>query len=57
MVEGKEKDEPWARIGVAFPLKDGSGFSIKLSALPLNGTIIIKAPKPKTDDTAAPEGI
>jgi hypothetical protein len=57
MKEGKEVEEPWTRIGAAFPLKDGSGFSIKLSALPLNGTIIIKPPRPKQDDTAAPEGI
>lgn len=57
MKEGKEVEEPWAKVGVAFPLKDGKGFSIKLSALPLNGTIIIKPPKEKTDDTAAPEGI
>ena len=57
MVEGKEKEEPWCKVGVAFPLKDGSGFSIKLAALPLNGTIIIKPPRPKLDETAAPEGI
>lgn len=47
IVDGVEKDEFWPKIGVAFPLKDGSGFSIKLDSLPLNGSLVVKAPKPK----------
>ena len=46
-----EKDEPWARVGVAFPLKSGDGFTIKLNALPLNATLIVKPPKEKPADT------
>ena len=55
VVDGQEKPEPWARIGVAFPMKDGSGFTIKLNSLPLDGTIIVRPPKPKAE--AEPEGI
>jgi len=55
IVDGVEKDEFWPKIGVAFPMKDGSGFSIKLDSLPLNGQLVVRAPKPKKDD--APEGI
>jgi hypothetical protein len=54
IVEGVEKDEFWPKIGVAFPLKDGSGFSIKLDSLPLNGQLVVKAPKPKKEEA---EGI
>lgn len=50
--EGKE--EPWARVGVAFPLKSGEGFTIKLNALPINGTIIVKPPKPKEGGGESP---
>lgn len=49
MVDGVEKDEYWPKIGVAFPLKDGTGFSIKLDSLPLNGQLVVKPPKPKAD--------
>ena len=49
MVDGVEKDEYWPKIGVAFPLKDGNGFSIKLDSLPLNGQLVVKPPKPKAD--------
>jgi hypothetical protein len=56
--DGKMTDEPWARVGVAFPFKDGTGFSIKLNSLPLNGELIVRPPKPKEGkSTPAPEGI
>jgi hypothetical protein len=54
MVDGVEKDEYWPRIGVAFPMKNGMGFSIKLDSLPLNGELVVKPPKPKKEE---PEGI
>lgn len=47
IVDGVEKDEYWPKIGVAFPLKNGEGLSVKLDSLPLNGQLIIKPPKPK----------
>jgi hypothetical protein len=43
----QEKPEPWAKVGVAFPIKDGNGFTIKLNSLPLDGTLIVRPPRPK----------
>jgi hypothetical protein len=34
----------WIRIGVAFPHKDGAGFSVELRALPLDGKLVILPP-------------
>jgi hypothetical protein len=56
----QEKPEPWARVGVAFPLKDGTGFTIKLNSLPLDATLIVRPPRPRDGSDKAvpvPEGI
>lgn len=37
-----EKEPFWTRIGSAFPHKDGNGFNIVLSALPLNGRLVLR---------------
>jgi hypothetical protein len=49
MVDGVEKDAYWPKIGVAFPMKDGTGFTIKLDSLPLNGELVVKPPRAKED--------
>ena len=42
-----EKKTRYTRLGVAFPLKDGSpGMTVRLDALPVSGNLIIK---PKQD--------
>ena len=39
------EDTPvWTRIGAAWAHKKGSGFSIQLDALPLEGRIVLVAP-------------
>jgi hypothetical protein len=38
----------WTRIGVAFPHKEGLGFSIELKAFPIDGRLV--ALPPDTDD-------
>ncbi len=44
----------WVDIGAAWTHKDGKGFNLKLSYLPLNGgELVIREPKPKTDGNAA----
>jgi hypothetical protein len=35
----------WHRIGAAWPNSDGNGFNLKLVALPLDGQLVIRAPK------------
>jgi hypothetical protein len=37
-----EKEPFWTRIGSAFPHKDGKGLNIVLSALPLNGRLVLR---------------
>ncbi len=42
-------DDFWCRIGAAWNNKDGS-LNVVLNALPVNGKLHIRAPKPKDDD-------
>ncbi len=46
IVERSDSDKAhWVRIGAAFPNKDGS-ITVRLNALPLNGMLNIRDPKP-----------
>ena len=38
----EEAENYWLNIGVAFPHKDGSGFTVKLQAIPLDGKIVCR---------------
>jgi hypothetical protein len=38
----------WTKIGAAFPHKEGTGFSIELRALPIDGRLVVLPPD--TDD-------
>jgi hypothetical protein len=39
----------WTKIGAAFPHKEGSGFSIELSAFPVDGRLVVLPPDPADD--------
>jgi hypothetical protein len=43
--DGK-KESFWTKIGVVFAHKDGKGFDVVLEALPVNGRVSIREPKP-----------
>jgi hypothetical protein len=44
----------WTEIGAVWPHRDGKGFNLKLSFLPLNGAdVVIREPLPKADDADA----
>lgn len=45
-VEKNGKETYWTRIGVGWFHKKGEGFTVKLSALPLNGEIVFRKPRP-----------
>lgn len=45
--KGNEKRSKWQKIGVVFEHKDGEGFDVVLSALPINGRIVLRKPKSK----------
>ena len=38
--EGKDENAFWTRVGSAWPHKDGKGYNVVLSALPLNGRLV-----------------
>ena len=42
-VDGDGKDATWTEIGVAWPNRDGAGFSISCKAVPLQGRIMMRA--------------
>ncbi len=41
--DGK-KARSWLKVGVAFPHKEGPGFSLQLRALPLDGKLVMLPP-------------
>jgi len=44
-----EKKTTWVRLGMAFEAKDGDGFVVKLNALPIGNTLLIKEDKGPQD--------
>ena len=40
--EGKDENAFWTRVGSAWSHKDGKGFNVVLSALPLNGRLVLR---------------
>lgn len=40
-----QKKTRWTKVGVAFPLRNGDGFSIILDALPTNGKLVMMPPR------------
>ncbi len=47
-IDQRNHDESyWTKIGAAWAHEDGKGFNIQLEAVPLNGTITLRHPKPK----------
>ena len=53
VAEGEDNDAFWTRIGSAWPHKDGKGLNLVLSALPINGRLVLREYTPedaKRDD-------
>lgn len=46
--DGKDETR-WCQIGAAWKHKKGDGFTIQLQALPINGSIVLRAPKEEKD--------
>ena len=42
---GQDQKAVWTRIGAAWPHGSGSGMSIQLDALPIDGRIVLTEPK------------
>jgi hypothetical protein len=41
---GEGEDPFWLKIGAAWPHKDGRGYNITLSALPLDNRLVLRVP-------------
>ena len=50
VVEGEGDNTFWTKIGAAWEHQDGKGLNITLSALPLNGRLVIRDPKVDEDE-------
>lgn len=53
VVEGEGETAFWTRIGTAWPHKDGSGFNLQLSAMPVAGRLVIRKARPQGERGAA----
>ena len=56
---GRELRSAWNRVGAVFAHKDGEGFDIMLDALPVDGRLTLRKPKPEevpTEPEAATVG-
>jgi hypothetical protein len=51
VVQRENQDDFFIAIGAAFPHRDESGYNIILQALPLDGKIVLRAPKERDDDS------
>jgi hypothetical protein len=47
--QGGEEKASWIRVGVAFENKDGKGFNVQLSALPVAGKLVMRVHEAKPE--------
>ena len=50
VVTGEGEKANWNEIGAAWPNRDGEGFSLSLTAIPLNGRIVMRTISEKQAD-------
>lgn len=55
IVKREGQDDFWLAIGAAFMHQDGDGFNVVLQALPIDGKIVLRAPKDDRTDPPAQE--
>jgi hypothetical protein len=55
-VEGEGEKAYWTRVGSAWPHADGKGWNVTLSALPVNGRIVLREYTADDDAKEATEG-
>ena len=50
VIKREGQDDYWLNVGAAFSHQDGNGLNVILQAMPLNGKIVLRPPKDKSDD-------
>jgi hypothetical protein len=48
-----QKAKSWTKVGVAFPHREGLGFNLELTALPLDGRLVVLEPTENDQNPAA----
>ena len=48
--EPDRKARSWTKVGIAFPHKEGPGFSIELRAFPVDGRLVVLPPDADGDN-------
>ncbi|MFZ5734387.1 MAG: hypothetical protein ACOY4O_16745 [Pseudomonadota bacterium] len=46
-VDGEGDNAFWSKVGVAFEHEDRAGFNLVLTALPVDGRLVVREPKPQ----------
>jgi hypothetical protein len=49
VVKREGQDDFWLNIGAAFMHQDGEGFNVILNALPVDGKVVLRPPKPANE--------
>lgn len=47
--EGKGDKSYWTRVGAAWAHDDGQGFNVSLDCVPVDGKLVLRAPKPEDE--------
>lgn len=55
IVVGEGKTAKWSELGAAWPHRDGSGFAITCTAIPLQGRIVMRAITERDGQNADPQ--
>lgn len=49
VVEGEGDKAFWTKLGAAWAHEDGQGYNISLTAMPLNGRLVVRTAKPSEE--------
>lgn len=55
-VTGNDKASHWTEVGAAWPNKDSQGFSLRFTAIPLSGRLVMRIITERPDQSAEPAG-
>lgn len=47
VVKREGQDDFWLNVGAAFLHQDGDGYNVVLQALPIDGKVVLRPPKPQ----------
>lgn len=54
VIKREGQDDYWLPVGAAFEHADGKGYNVVLQALPIDGKIVLRAPKDEEEERSPP---